>query len=92
MHIKAENFREFYVEDDEEFKREINEGTFPSTSYEFSFRVRALGIIFAAVKKHCRIQSAISSNLRLVAASDKPVMLWRATSAKEKNFFLRRLA
>jgi hypothetical protein len=85
--IEAGFFREFYVENDSEFIREINESTFPSAAYEYTFRVMALGVIFAAVKKHCRIQSAITSIHQLVASSKKPLMLWRAKSAREKSFF-----
>lgn len=47
----------------------------------------ALGVIFAAVKKHCRIQSAITSIRQLVSLSKKSSMLWRAKSAREKSFF-----
>jgi hypothetical protein len=47
----------------------------------------ALGIIFAAVKKHCRIQTAISSIKQLVMASKKPESLWLPKSAREKSFF-----
>jgi hypothetical protein len=59
--IDANFFREFYVENDAEFIREVDESTFPSATYEYTFRIMALGVIFAAVKKHCRIQSAIAS-------------------------------
>jgi hypothetical protein len=87
IQIHANFFREFYMEDDSEFIREINESAFPSATYEHSFRVMALGVIFAAVKKHCRIQSAITSILQLVACSKKSSMLWKAKSAREKCFF-----
>jgi len=85
--IKAQNFREFYVENDEEFVREINNSDFPSAAYEYAFRVMALGIIFAAVKKHCRIQCAISGILGVVASSNRPEMLWKARNPNENSFF-----
>jgi len=86
--IEAERFREYYVENDEDFITKLNEGGFPSTTYEFTFRVMALGVIFAAVKKHCRIQSAINSIRQLVNSSKKKKeSLWRAKLAREKSFF-----
>jgi hypothetical protein len=87
IQIDANSFREFYVENDAGFIKQVNESAFPSAEFAYTFRIMALGVIFAAVKKHCRIQSAITSILQLVANSTKPSMLWRAKSAREKCFF-----
>jgi hypothetical protein len=42
----------------------------------------ALGIIFSAVKKHCRISSALNSIKLLVSNSKKHKNLWMSKSAK----------
>lgn len=85
--IKAESFRQFYVENDEDFLKAINQGNFPSSAFEHTFRVMVLGIIFSAVKKHCRIESATTVIRQLVESSSKPSMLWQAKSPKERSFF-----
>lgn len=61
IEIPADRFREYYIENDKDFVDKLDKGEFPSATYEFSFRVMALGVIFAAVKKHCRIEFAINS-------------------------------
>ena len=58
--ISEEIYRDFYVEDDEYFIEQINNSEFPKPSYEYQFRIQALRIIFSAVKKHCRVNSAIN--------------------------------
>jgi hypothetical protein len=41
-------------------------GSFPHENYEWTFRVLCLGIIFSAIKKHCRIETALSHIKKLV--------------------------
>jgi len=41
-------------------------GGFPDKKYEYTFRILCLGIIFSAIKKHCRIETALSHIKKLV--------------------------
>ena len=79
--IKRNQFKDFFIEDDKQFCESIKKSNFPADEYSEIFINQILGYIFAAIKKHCLIDSSLNHIKTLVENIGKKEKLWKPPSS-----------